>query len=84
MTMYILDDTKIVNALLNRHAAGLDVKVILNQTFPTGTVQSNPTTYNTLTAAGVGVVRRNGPPARRPAPTRTRRRSSSTATRRGS
>jgi phosphatidylserine/phosphatidylglycerophosphate/cardiolipin synthase-like enzyme len=34
----------------------------MNQTFPSGTVQSNPATYTTLTNAGIGVVWRNGPP----------------------
>ncbi len=62
MTMYILDNTSIVNALVAQKKAGRDVKVVLNQTFPTGTVQSNPTTYTKLTQAGVGVVWRNGPP----------------------
>jgi cardiolipin synthase len=62
MTMYILDNTKIVAALLDRKSAGLDVRVVMNQTFPTGTIQTNPATYTKLTAAGVGVVWRNGPP----------------------
>jgi cardiolipin synthase len=62
MTMYILDNTSVVNALIARKKAGLDVRVVMNQTFPTGTVQSNPTTYTKLTAAGIGVVWRNGPP----------------------
>jgi phosphatidylserine/phosphatidylglycerophosphate/cardiolipin synthase-like enzyme len=62
MTMYILDNASIVAALVNRKKAGLDVRVVMNQTFPSGTVESNPTTYSTLTAAGVGVVWRNGPP----------------------
>ena len=47
---------------MNRRKAGLDVRVVLNQTFPSGTVETNPTTYTTLTQAGVGVVWRNGPP----------------------
>jgi phosphatidylserine/phosphatidylglycerophosphate/cardiolipin synthase-like enzyme len=66
MTMYILDDAKIVAALVDRRKAGLDVRVVLNQTFPTGTVQTNPATYTTLTTAGVGVVWRNGPPGSTP------------------
>ncbi len=66
MTMYILDDTSIVAALVNRKKAGLDVRVVLDQTFPSGTVETNPTTYSTLTAAGVGVVWRNGPPGAAP------------------
>ena len=62
MTMYILDDDKIVAALLDRKQAGLDVRVVLNQTFPTGTVQTNPATFTKLQGAGIGVVWRNGPP----------------------
>ena len=62
MTQYILDDSDIVAALIDRKNAGLDVRVVLNQTFPTGTVQTNPATFTKLQAAGVGVVWRNGPP----------------------
>ncbi len=61
MTMYILDNTKIVNALIAQKKAGLDVEVVLNQTFPAGTTQGNPTAYANLQANGVGVVWRNGP-----------------------
>jgi phosphatidylserine/phosphatidylglycerophosphate/cardiolipin synthase-like enzyme len=62
MTMYILDNTKIVAALVAAKKAGRDVRVVMNQTFPSGTNESNPATYTTLTAAGIGVVWRNGPP----------------------
>jgi phosphatidylserine/phosphatidylglycerophosphate/cardiolipin synthase-like enzyme len=62
MTMYILDNSSIVSALVSRKKAGVDVKVVLNQNFPSGTVQTNPSTYATLQAAGVGVVWRNGAP----------------------
>jgi phosphatidylserine/phosphatidylglycerophosphate/cardiolipin synthase-like enzyme len=62
MTMYILDNSKIVPALVAQKKAGLEVEVVMNQTFPSGTNESNPTTYATLQAANVGVVWRNGPP----------------------
>ncbi len=62
MTMYILDDSSIVSAIAGRCKAGLDVRIVLNQTFPSGTNQTNPATYTTLTAAKCGVVWRNGPP----------------------
>lgn len=62
MTMYILDNDGIVTALASRAKAGIAVEVVMNQTFPAGTVQSNPTTYTTLTQAGAKVVWRNGPP----------------------
>jgi phosphatidylserine/phosphatidylglycerophosphate/cardiolipin synthase-like enzyme len=62
MTMYILDDSNIVSALVNRAKAGVEVKVVLNQNFPGGTVQHNSSTYSTLQAAGAGVVWRNGAP----------------------
>lgn len=55
MTMYLLTDSAITNALVARKQAGLDVKVVLNQTFPTGS-GSNQGAYDTLKAAGVGVV----------------------------
>jgi phosphatidylserine/phosphatidylglycerophosphate/cardiolipin synthase-like enzyme len=61
MTMYILDDSKIVAALVAAKQAGRDVRVVLNQTFPAGTTQSNPSTYSTLTSAAIGVVWRSGP-----------------------
>jgi phosphatidylserine/phosphatidylglycerophosphate/cardiolipin synthase-like enzyme len=62
MTMYILDNSSIVSALVSAKKAGVDVKVVMNQTFPSGTVQQNSSTYSTLQAAGVGVVWRNGAP----------------------
>ncbi len=62
MTMYILDNSQVINALIAQKQAGRDVRVVLNQTFPSGTNESNPTTYTKLTQAGIGVVWRNGPP----------------------
>jgi phosphatidylserine/phosphatidylglycerophosphate/cardiolipin synthase-like enzyme len=62
MTMYILDNTDIVNALVSQINKGIDVEVVLNQTFPSGTTESNPTTYSTLNGAKAGTaVWRNGP-----------------------
>jgi phosphatidylserine/phosphatidylglycerophosphate/cardiolipin synthase-like enzyme len=56
MTMYLLDNEDCVNALVAQAKAGLDVKVVLNQVFPSGTTSSNPTTFTTLQNAGVGIV----------------------------
>ena len=55
MTMYLLDDTRFIDALIARHAAGRDVKVILNASFPQG-AGTNQKAFNTLKAAGVAVV----------------------------
>jgi cardiolipin synthase A/B len=54
MVMYLLTADKITNALISAKNAGREVKVILNQTFPTGG-DSNQTAYNTLTSAGIQV-----------------------------
>ena len=51
MTMYILTDKDIINALLARAAAGVEVKVVLNQKFPNTTFNSNLSVYNTLRTA---------------------------------
>ena len=56
MTMYQLDDTRFIDALTSAHSSGLDVKVVLNQNFPSGTSSNNVSTYNTLKSAGVNVV----------------------------
>ncbi len=57
MTMYLLTNTKIMNALIAKQKAGLDVKVILNTTFPSGTAASatNAASYTTLTTASPAV-----------------------------
>ncbi|MEO6951539.1 MAG: phospholipase D-like domain-containing protein [Polyangia bacterium] len=55
MTMYLLTSDDITNALIARKKAGLDVKVVLNKTFPSSST-SNQGPYDTLKAAGVGVV----------------------------
>jgi phosphatidylserine/phosphatidylglycerophosphate/cardiolipin synthase-like enzyme len=55
MTMYLLNDKRFINALIAKHTAGLDVKVILNKTFPMN-AGTNQTTFNTLQSAGVSVA----------------------------
>ena len=60
MTMYLLSNTSVISALISRHNAGVDVKVVLNQIFPGGS-QDNATVKSQLAAAGVAVV--YAPPA---------------------
>lgn len=55
MEMYLLTANSVITALKNRKAAGVDVKVVLNQTFPTGQ-DSNQPAYDELQSAGVEVV----------------------------
>jgi phosphatidylserine/phosphatidylglycerophosphate/cardiolipin synthase-like enzyme len=55
MTMYLLSDTQTEQALIDRHKAGVDVRVLLNQTFPPNSGQSNASAYSTLQAAKVQV-----------------------------
>jgi phosphatidylserine/phosphatidylglycerophosphate/cardiolipin synthase-like enzyme len=54
MTMYILSDDDVVNALISQHQAGREVKVVLNQNLPPGS--SNSSVYSKLSGAGVPVV----------------------------
>jgi phosphatidylserine/phosphatidylglycerophosphate/cardiolipin synthase-like enzyme len=54
MTMYQLTSTRVINALKSRKAAGKEVKVLLNKTFPGG-MGSNASVYSELMAAGVEV-----------------------------
>lgn len=56
VTMYILSSSAIRDALIARHQAGVEVKVILNQQFPPGTTVTNQSAYSALQAAGVPVV----------------------------
>jgi cardiolipin synthase len=55
MEMYLLSQSKAIDALLAQHMAGLDVKVLLNKTFPSSGADSGSNTdvYNQLVAAGV-------------------------------
>jgi phosphatidylserine/phosphatidylglycerophosphate/cardiolipin synthase-like enzyme len=54
MTMYYLSSNSILNALIARKKAGVDVKVILNQTFPDPMMDNTPE-LNQLSAAGIPV-----------------------------
>jgi len=55
--MYLLTNSKYISALIALAKAGKDVKVVLNQTFPTGTSSSNTnaSTYTQLQSGGVDV-----------------------------
>jgi cardiolipin synthase A/B len=57
MEMYLLSNSKYIDALTSLHSAGKDVKVLLNQNFPTGTSSSdtNADSYSQLMSAGVDV-----------------------------
>lgn len=55
LTVYLLSLNGVVDALIARRRAGLDVRVILNQNFPPNG-GDNTQSYNTLRAAGVNVV----------------------------
>lgn len=55
MTMYLVTDADITNALIAQNNAGRDVKVVLNQQFPSAG-DNNITPYNALKNAGVDVV----------------------------
>jgi phosphatidylserine/phosphatidylglycerophosphate/cardiolipin synthase-like enzyme len=55
MTMYLLSDDAMIDALGDLKAAGKDVKVVLNQSFPPNG-GSNTQAYNALKARGVDVV----------------------------
>lgn len=58
--MYLISSSslgsKIESAISTKAKDGLDVKVILNQTFPTGSSDSNSTAHSTLTSDKVDVV----------------------------
>jgi phosphatidylserine/phosphatidylglycerophosphate/cardiolipin synthase-like enzyme len=56
MTMYLLTDSAMIDALVARHKAGVDVKIILNEHFPPGVSTSNAASYSALKSAGVHVV----------------------------
>lgn len=55
MTMYLLTDDTVIDALGDLKDAGKEVKVILNKTFPPNG-GNNTTAYNKLVARGVPVV----------------------------
>jgi phosphatidylserine/phosphatidylglycerophosphate/cardiolipin synthase-like enzyme len=54
MTMYLLSSSDVIDALIYAKQAGRDVKVILNQSFPSGG-GSNATVYSQLQSAGIAV-----------------------------
>jgi phosphatidylserine/phosphatidylglycerophosphate/cardiolipin synthase-like enzyme len=56
VTMYLLTDYRFTNALIARHQAGVEVKVVLNQNFPSGQSNGNANSFTRLTNAGVSVV----------------------------
>lgn len=55
MTMYLLTDTKVIDALGDRKDAGKEVKVVLNKTFPPNG-GDNTSAFTKLSARGVDVV----------------------------
>jgi phosphatidylserine/phosphatidylglycerophosphate/cardiolipin synthase-like enzyme len=55
MTMYLLTDSSIIDALGDLKDAGKDVKVVLNQTFPPNGGDNGPS-FTQLKARGVNVV----------------------------
>jgi cardiolipin synthase len=55
LTMYLLSDTDIINALIERARAGVDVKVVLNKSFPTSSIDQS-SVFNTLQRGGVRIA----------------------------
>ena len=55
MTMYLLTSSTVINALIAKKKAGLDVKVVLNKNFPSAGTD-NTSVFNQLQSAGVPVV----------------------------
>lgn len=55
VTMYLLSNNSFTNALINRKKAGVDVQVVLNQTFPDPSFDNTPA-FNALKNNGVPVV----------------------------
>lgn len=56
MTMYLLTDSDIIKALISQQQAGVDVKVVLNQQFPSGQGNSNADAFAKLQAANANMV----------------------------
>jgi phosphatidylserine/phosphatidylglycerophosphate/cardiolipin synthase-like enzyme len=54
MTMYEIDDTKVVDAIISRKSAGLDVQVILDGS--STTKSNNTSAYNSFNSAQIPVV----------------------------
>jgi phosphatidylserine/phosphatidylglycerophosphate/cardiolipin synthase-like enzyme len=55
MTMYLLSSSQVIQALIDQKNAGLDVKVILNQTFPSSGTD-NSSSYSQLVNNKIPVV----------------------------
>jgi len=55
MTMYLLSNSTVINTLISKKKAGLDVKVVLNKNFPTSGTDNN-SVFTQLQNAGVAVV----------------------------
>ncbi len=55
MTMYILSDNHVIDALIHQHQIGHEVKVVLDQAMPPGG-SSNQDAFDQLQSAGVSVV----------------------------
>lgn len=55
MTMYLLSADNVISALLDRQKAGVDVKVVLNKSFPQAGTDQNAV-FTKLQNAGVGVT----------------------------
>jgi phosphatidylserine/phosphatidylglycerophosphate/cardiolipin synthase-like enzyme len=55
MTMYILSDSHVIDALIHQKQIGHEVKVVLDQGMPSGG-SSNQDSFNQLEGAGVAVV----------------------------
>lgn len=56
MTMYELSSTDVINALLARHKAGIEVKVVLNAKSAMSGPNPNQAAFTTLQSAGVPVA----------------------------
>jgi cardiolipin synthase len=54
MTMYLLTDQSVIDALVRARHRGLDVRVVLQQSFPTGG-STNADAFMQLATAGIGV-----------------------------
>lgn len=59
VVVYLLTDNEVIQALIDQHSAGHDVRVLLNETFYGGTTD-NSGAFSTLSTAGVPV--KWGPP----------------------
>jgi cardiolipin synthase len=55
MTMYLLTSERFIGLLISKKAAGVDVKVVLNKSFPAGS-ETNVSSHGQLQSAGVPVV----------------------------